>query len=346
MLPPNPRPPATIQDIATHCGVAKSTVSRILRGQRGHNPATVRRVLAAAKRLGYRPNPLVTSLMINLRRQNRDLRAAPIAVVDTWTNRPVDVHSQGYYRDIAQTLETQAEKSGFGTELFSLYHLGGDWERLRGVLIARGIRGLVLLPPDRPGTSVPIDLSPFACSTIGYALEDPPLHRASINHYENISIAVQRLRLHGYRRIGLALRRAFDDRSRHLWQAGFHIQQQSIPSRDRLPILWYNGDGAAQVAFWVEKSQPDAVVCLHREVPRWLRAAGIAIPGRLGLALIGTERGDRSLAGIIRSNAEIAEAAMDLVVGQLYRNEVGVPRRPQLILVSGEWMEGASIRSP
>ena len=52
-----------------------------------------------------------------------------------------------------------------------------------------------------------------------------------------------------------------------------------------------------------------------------------------------------SLAGVARSNAEVAEAAMDLVIGQIHRNEVGIPTHPHLILVSGRWMDGASVRA-
>lgn len=48
--------------IAKRAGVARTTVSLVLRGGRGLNPATVKKVLKAAEELGYRPNMLVKSI--------------------------------------------------------------------------------------------------------------------------------------------------------------------------------------------------------------------------------------------------------------------------------------------
>jgi DNA-binding LacI/PurR family transcriptional regulator len=56
----------TLRDVAEAAGVSQSTVSRVLSGAPTAIPiaaATQERVLAAAKRLGYRPNPLARGLM-------------------------------------------------------------------------------------------------------------------------------------------------------------------------------------------------------------------------------------------------------------------------------------------
>lgn len=47
---------ATLADIALACGVSKMTVSRVVRGIGSASPATRAGILAAAERLGYRPN--------------------------------------------------------------------------------------------------------------------------------------------------------------------------------------------------------------------------------------------------------------------------------------------------
>ncbi|MDG4824659.1 LacI family DNA-binding transcriptional regulator [Asanoa sp. WMMD1127] len=72
MPPPRPRRPATthgavptMQDIADAAAVSQSTVSRVLSGVETRVPiaaATRERVLATARRLGYRPNPLARGL--------------------------------------------------------------------------------------------------------------------------------------------------------------------------------------------------------------------------------------------------------------------------------------------
>ncbi len=54
-----------MRDVATATGVSQSTVSRVLSGAPTVvpiAPETRERVLAAARRLGYRPNPLARGL--------------------------------------------------------------------------------------------------------------------------------------------------------------------------------------------------------------------------------------------------------------------------------------------
>ncbi len=53
---------ATIKDIAKHLTISVSTVSRALSGDKNIRTETREKVIAAAKELGYRPNPVATSL--------------------------------------------------------------------------------------------------------------------------------------------------------------------------------------------------------------------------------------------------------------------------------------------
>ena len=56
-------PPATLQSIATLCGVSKATVSRTLNGNRALvAPDTMTRILQTASQLDYRPNQAARSL--------------------------------------------------------------------------------------------------------------------------------------------------------------------------------------------------------------------------------------------------------------------------------------------
>lgn len=57
------RPAPTISDVAAHCGVATSTVSRALSRPERVSEATRLRVLAVANELGYHPNPRARSLL-------------------------------------------------------------------------------------------------------------------------------------------------------------------------------------------------------------------------------------------------------------------------------------------
>lgn len=57
-----PKRPLTLRDVSDACGVSEMTVSRVLRKRGDVSEATRRRVLAAAKELGYVPNQIAGSL--------------------------------------------------------------------------------------------------------------------------------------------------------------------------------------------------------------------------------------------------------------------------------------------
>jgi LacI family transcriptional regulator len=50
------------------------------------------------------------------------------------------------------------------------------------------------------------------------------------------------------------------------------------------------------------------------------------------------------LAGIDQNANLVGEAAVDLLIGQLQRNERGLPDYPKTTLVGGTWVDGASVR--
>ena len=85
--------PATMQDVAQAAGVARSTVSLALRGDRSIPPATRDRILAVAKRMGYRANPLVSALMSALHARRTSHKHTVLAYV---TSDPEDAPWRTY----------------------------------------------------------------------------------------------------------------------------------------------------------------------------------------------------------------------------------------------------------
>ena len=54
----------TIKDIARHLSISVSTVSRALGDDKNIRKETKEKVIEAAKRLGYRPNPVAINLKL------------------------------------------------------------------------------------------------------------------------------------------------------------------------------------------------------------------------------------------------------------------------------------------
>lgn len=74
-----------------------------------------------------------------------------------------------------------AQKLGYQLYDYWLGDPDGFPKRLRQILLARGIRGLIFPPQAKYRIKIDFDSSDFAAVSIGYTLNEPALHLVS-NH--------------------------------------------------------------------------------------------------------------------------------------------------------------------
>jgi len=140
--PESPNQSVTYRDIARHCGLSPMTVSRALRNQGYVKDTTKTRVLKAAEELGYKPNPLVQTLMSGVRRRSVT-REGNIAWLAPYPlHKP---HSLGL-KTLMEAARERADRFGFGLEVIPLLDKNHTPERLTRIFRARGIVGAVIAP--------------------------------------------------------------------------------------------------------------------------------------------------------------------------------------------------------
>ena len=108
---PNRWQMVTMKDIARHCGVSVSTVSRVLSGNELISPDTSRKVLDAAKSMGYTPDIIARTLKTN--------RSDMIGIVfDNHLNHP-------FFSGIIDSVRIHAEKAGLDVLLLARVRRNG-----------------------------------------------------------------------------------------------------------------------------------------------------------------------------------------------------------------------------
>ena len=116
---------ATLKDIARELSISPSTVSNVFTGRRRVGAAARRRVLEAAERLGYRPNPLAVGL--------RTGRSPAVGLIIEDLSRPVGAIVQalqhalreaGYALVVLDTEEDPSKEASF-LELLASYRVAG-----------------------------------------------------------------------------------------------------------------------------------------------------------------------------------------------------------------------------
>ncbi len=337
----------TLQDIADKAGVHRATVARALRDHPRISKEVRERVQKLASDMGYRINPLVAALMQS-RRSTRISKATVIAYVTRYSTRygwRPPHHDRPDYFPGAQA---RASELGYKLEHFWLTEPGMTPGRFSNVLSTRSISGVLMgrLPPGEEAAEMAWER--FSCVALGRTLRTPRLHYVTEDHYAGAALAVRQMIARGFRRIGFVSTDRDDSPGvLNRWLGGFLREQLKLQERDHLPpYLFQNGpgaDNAAQFARWHARWKPDAVLVTEMQpLLGWLKA--LKIPSQnLPIATLVRHPADNRWTGIYCDPAKLGALAVETLVGLMVRSEMGIPKDPHEVLLSGSWVEGETL---
>ncbi|HRJ46051.1 MAG TPA: LacI family DNA-binding transcriptional regulator [Opitutaceae bacterium] len=338
----------SLHAVASKCSVSAMTVSRVLRNQSCVSPETRKRVLKAAKKMGYAPDPYMNRLMARVR-SNRHRRAEAVIAVVRDNHQGDDLLDAAYHYAPLKDIDVHASRYGYRAEEFCLDRAKMSPTRLRQILEARGIEGVIISPQSSQSVGREMDYAGLAAVTLGYGLTEPSLHRASTNMTRGILQATRELAARGYRRIGLAVTEWIDARSDHTYTGAMLNYQRQIPPRDRVPLLLFPKNNIAKEEHifraWFRRYRPDVILSFERYVPEWLCSGlGLRIPETIGLVVHDWDLRCTGFAGIDHQRSHVVAAAVDMLAAQLLHNERGVPAVARQVLIEPSWVAGSSIR--
>lgn len=338
----------SLHQIGAEAGVSAMTVSRVLRQSPKVSETTRQRVMAAAERLGYQPDPHLARMMHLVRGRKESKVRAVLAVVREVTPDN-ELHKPAHQYVPQKDIVNRAAQHGYAVEEFWLGRDGLTPSRLTGILQARGIEGIIISPQSSRMLCAKLDFSQFASVTFGYGLREPSLHRSAGNMTLGVHMVMSELVRRGYKRPGLAITQWVDNRSEHAYSGAMLHFQQDVPKRARVPLLLFphNDVSRCRAAFieWMQTHRPDVVISFDTYVPDWLKKMGLKVPEDVGLVVHDWTPRMKGLAGMYHRRDHVAAAAVDLLATQLLHHEKGVPEVPRQILIPPQWMEGESIRS-
>jgi LacI family transcriptional regulator len=337
----------TLRLLAEKAGLSIAAVSLALRDHPSIPESTCARVKRLAAAAGYRPDPEIGKLMAYLR-QRREVRTTAALGLLTMFPDPRPWESNPILRRHLAGATERAQQLGYRLVDFWRNTPGMTAERLRGILQARGIEGLVILGTPTWVESIDFDLGRFACATIGYSVR-MPIHRSSPHQYEELLQALRRLEQLGYRRPGLILSENSDRRTLQHYSSAF-LRWQWGRARDQLvPLEVQPQLGYDEFKRWFTAGRPDVVIAQAPEAPiylEWLRKLGRPAPARCGFVSLDVDPTLDFVCSGIRQNCEMAAAAaVDLVVAQIQRRERGLPTLPKVVLIEGTWVDGVTTRA-
>jgi DNA-binding LacI/PurR family transcriptional regulator len=337
------RPGVTMAEIARRAGVSRAMVSLVLRHPGRGAPATVRRVNAAARALGYRRDPLHAAFVTYRRRHAHRDKHTTIAFVAT---HPA-ASPWRRFRSYVQMFEGAARRArelGYRLEEFKCSSDGMSPQRLRSVLLARNIHALVVAPLPGRLTHFEFDVDSFACVGLGSGFRDPPFECVSNDQFQSIGLAMQKCVERGLRRVGLVVSRAASERLGGRWLAGYLFAQQATAGCRRLPPLMPDSDEeiGSQLPGWLRQHRPDVVIFAQNELEK---SVFLPLRAKVGIVSLHVMDPDGPVSGVYQASDEVGAQAVDLVVSRLQNYGTKPNSAPGTYFVPGRWVEGRTVRA-
>lgn len=334
----------TMEDLARAAGVSQPTVSRALRGDPRISEETKRKVEAMAQRLGYRPDPTLSALMVYRSGKKPAGDHGKIAIVNLTMDKRMDIQKHADLALKLRGVERQAHALGYSTEIFPLGPKPEEQRRLSRILYAQGIRGLIVSPQPK-GFPLLSDFEwkHFSAVALGYSIESPLLNYVAQD--QRTELLYEKLRELGYRRIGFCIPVAREENYRYS-KLGAYLKclfMDGIPSEQSPPFFYDRWDTLTPEP-WVKRHKFDAVMTtIVPEFSQALEGSNLANFHRLGVAALSIaveEPGNKDVTGIVENITNVGSAAVDLLHQLICHGKRGVPANRQAIILEGKWQRG------
>jgi len=342
----------SLSQIAAVAGVSKTTVSYVMRNFPGPARETREHVLKVAGKLGYSPDPRLSSWMAQVHKaKEKDLQ--PIIWLDT--NGELEGWSK--FKFLSPYLEgasARALELGYRIEIFRGLGDVMSMQRVSQIIYQRGVDAVIVTQFAR---HIHLQWDYLAAVGLEGNLITPQLDQVKTDYLYNLLLALTRLKLSGYRRIGIYLPADIVHNSYHAVKIAAQYFQASTPTADRVPPLFYQPKAwmerqkrelelESQVVAWVRCHRPDVIVGFHNQLEDWLKAAGFRVPEEIGLVHLATDDDVSDWAGICSMRRKIGATAVERVISLRQNHQFGIPATPVSMVIRGVWHPGRTLLIP
>ncbi len=336
-------PTPTMRELAALAKCSQTTVSLALRNHPRISPVTRDRILAIARKAGYTRDPLVSTLMTQLRSSRKARTVEKLAML-TWWDTPGARHNP---RGIAlhDGICARAHQLGYEIEEFWAREPRMTLSRLSRILHARSIRGLIFMSMLHARGRVSLNWKHFAVAAVGHTILKPGLHHAAHGFFHAMVLTLRNLKRLGYARVGYVTLIEQDDMNNNTALSAYMGYQFRVRPQEVIPPLLTAEWDRAKLAEWIERHKIQAVVSNMHTVLDLLGEIGLRVPADIGFASLDCLPSIDTCAGVDLLRGEVGAKTVDLVVEQLQNNELGLPAHPKIVNIEGVWCDGRTLKA-
>jgi DNA-binding LacI/PurR family transcriptional regulator len=328
----------TMRTVARSAGVSVQAVSLALRNQPSIAPETRSRIQALARELGYIPDPALTKLMYHLRSQHPVKDGASVCFLTTRTPDTQD----HFCELLVEGAIRGAQQAGFSHHVAFLDADNLAADRFRRMLRARRVDGLLLLPmADLRPLDHLVPWQDFAVVAATRSVTSPQFDQVVADHCRNIFTLAERLQAAGFRRPGLVIDAAHDQRCGYLLTAGLAWHGAYGKLSPTRPHIFEQFD-RGRFQQWLTQEQPDVLLAALEPIAAALKQDTV-LAGQLPIICCSARpaaNGEYMHPGIDDNPREIGAVAVELLARKIATGQRGIPERPHTTLIRGDWVAG------
>lgn len=331
----------TIRELAAEIGLSKTTVAAALRGNSEVSAATQALVRTRARELGYEFNPVASAFLQQVRARGALRYRANLAMMLPLYGEPSVARTGIQVQTLHQGMIERAAELGYSIDPIDPSEYSPA--QLTRILVARGVLGIIIGPLARSVGHLSLNWSKFAVVALGYSLARPEVHRVVHNHLGGVRALVRQCRRKGFRRIGMVLNTDSNQRSNRLWSSGFWELQQRLPLADQVkPLLGHVSEHSPErIREWIREERPETVIFHNRMVIPNLPELQPGSPGYI-VPVVLDRLPDDPYAGIDQLYRHLGSKVINVLSAQILHNERGIPLRPTITTMDGDWMDHPS----
>lgn len=333
----------TIGMIAARAGVSKMSVSRCLRGHSNNSKATQAKVRRIAREMGYVPNPMIASLMVDIRSRQAKDYATVIGILDDYQGKRPPAYQVSWEEHI-EGMRLRANELGYKLEVFRYREQKWSERTLSRILHARNVRGLIIPYQLSIVDLRAADLSNCSCVSLGYTLNEPDFHRVCPDFSEGMRLALLRLREFGYQRPAFVTTANNYARTKSLFLSSYLADRFFAGDTPRVLTLENDELNIGSVTIpWLKSVNADSVISTVHLLVGELRTAGYQLGSDMGYVQLKWSEVSEGVAGVKNSNRLQGILAVNLVNASILSNDYGVPKEAFVHLVKNEWVPGHTL---
>jgi LacI family transcriptional regulator len=334
----------TMKDVAARAGVHQTTVSLALRNHPSIPQKTRDRIKKVADEMGYRPDPMLASLIAYRKGGSKRIQAPTIAYIMN-VDGEEGLKASFPRQMFLEGAKRKAAELGYNIDVF--YYGGRHYHSkyLDKVLTTRNINGIILAGFYTHFTDIELSWDRYSIVKIEMLPTHVRTHTIENNQYQVVRRAFQELRKLGFRRIGLCVADHDEIHTRNLFSAGYLVEQNLIPESDRVPLLIFKGNefyeefsgSRSTIHNWIVDNQLDICISNWRSIDTVVAEAQKQIDHKVYNLSLDLDPTAEGAWGIIQNHEIVGASAVEVLSGLMQHHQKGLAEFPRINLINSSW---------